>query len=157
MPSHEPTLLDTPENSQAVREAFEATADLRAQSVTGFVLVEIDVREDGTVQNVKAILPPPTDYDVMAYGLDAATGEPMGSVPPHTLHPALCQAAERAALKYQFAPAVRDGFPVPYDGYRIGFSFEAPRDGSNIAELQRRVPLAITGRASDRQGNLPTN
>jgi hypothetical protein len=120
-----PFLLNTPGNAQAVREAYEATSALRSTGVTGFVLLEIDVREDGRVGSAKAILPPQTNTMFTTHGIDEVTGEPMGSLPPHTLHPGLCEAAERSALKCEFAPATQDGIPVPYQGYRHGFNFDA--------------------------------
>jgi hypothetical protein len=89
------------------------------------VLLEIGVREDGRVGSAKAILPPQTNTMFTTHGIDEVTGEPMGSLPPHTLHPGLCEAAERSALKCEFAPATQDGIPVPYQGYRHGFNFDA--------------------------------
>jgi hypothetical protein len=63
-----PFLLSTPGNAQAVREAYEATSALRSTGVTGFVLLEIDVREDGRVGSAKAILPPQTNTMFTTHG-----------------------------------------------------------------------------------------
>jgi hypothetical protein len=119
-----PTLLDSPESAEAVREAYDSTRAIRQAGTTGFVLLTLTVGKDGRVESARAIMPPKFAAErVRVVATDAETGAVLPPPPPHTLHPELCRAAEKAAQKYKFEPATFFGRPVRYRGYRSGFDF----------------------------------
>ena len=126
-----PILLGTSQNAAAVREAFEATAELRRRGVTGFVLVKLTIGSTGTVESARTIMPPAVPWTRgQVIAIDTATGEELPAPPPHTLQPDLCRAAETAARKLQFQPATLLGRSVRYRGYRHGFSFDNAEPGT---------------------------
>lgn len=124
-----PTLLDTPGNAQAMREAYDSTRDLRRNGTTGFVLLTLTVRKDGTVESARTVMPPEWAAErTQVVAIDDASGTLLPSPPPHTLQPELCRAAEEAACRFIFRPATLFGRAVRYRGYRHGFSFPADEE-----------------------------
>ena len=119
-----PQFVPTARNAQVVRELYESAAELRRVGITGFVLVELTVGRDGAVEAANAVMPRGLE-NATAISIDQSTGEVLPPLPPHTLHPDLCRIAERAARNLEFRPASFLGIPVPYRGYRHGFSFDA--------------------------------
>lgn len=77
----------------------------RAQErgVEGYVIVELTVTEQGTVENVKVIEADPPGY--------------------------FERSAEQAALKFKYKPKVVNGEPIPVEGVRYMFSFNLEEEG----------------------------
>ena len=102
--------------------------ELRAEGVSAFVLLSVDIDEHGEVQQAKAVrrheMP---GVRVEAHLVDGA-GKVIRPMPiaEGLPHPALRAAAERAVRETRFQPAELDGRPVPFWDLRIGVRLDPP-------------------------------
>jgi len=102
--------------------------ELREEGVSAFVLLSVDVDEQGEVRQAKAVrrheMP---GVRVEAHLVDGAgkviRPMPVRDGPPH---PALRAAAENAVRETRFHPAELDGRPVPFWDLRIGVRIDPP-------------------------------
>jgi TonB family protein len=102
--------------------------ELRAAGVSGFVLLSVDVDEDGEVRQAKAVRrreTPGVRVEARLMGTDgrAIPLKPTADGEPHA---ALRAAAERAVRETRFRPAELDGRPVPFWDLRIGVRIDPP-------------------------------
>jgi outer membrane biosynthesis protein TonB len=100
--------------------------ELREEGVSGFVLLSVDVDEQGEVLQAKAVRRQQTPgVRVEAHLVDSSGIRPM-PVPDGLPHPALRAAAEKAVRETRFHPAELDGVPVPFWDLRIGVRIDPP-------------------------------
>ena len=122
-----PSMRDTADYASAMKYALEKTREHRSRVGGGFVLVDLDIDESGRVTAATPAEPPAIvgGVAVVAVSKNAATGERMPPLPPHTTDTVLRAAAIEVLRTAAFSPAKRDGVPVAYRGFRFGIAFDS--------------------------------